>query len=386
MMIGIGLLDPRYPMKKHAETIHRLFVNQMKRSAFILSLITCTLIISAQQPVWDKEECSARIVNAEAAYQEGNLIDCIKTLENALGSCDFSRKDKERALEILAKAYVETGDNDKADETINKLLVKYPNYELKEAENPEMFNRLVKRYKIHPLLTIGAKNTANWLRHKTTKVYSVLDGLDYSQPLDESSYWFTYYGMAEYEFVDGISVNADMMFFLSSYFRNFYKEPGFQLSYWEYDGFIEFPFYLKKYFHVTTNVLVYASAGAGVFYMWKARGNVTLEYTKDDIITGKNADFSGGLYQMNLLPMKNRLTGQWNAGVGFGYKIKNLRMFLDARYLGCTGSFTAPEKSDLFPELKNDFFYIDQEMKINQFEVGATISYTLFNSVKRIHK
>jgi hypothetical protein len=25
-------------------------------------------------------------------------------------------------------------------------------------------------------------------------------------------------------------------------------------------------------------------------------------------------------------------------------------------------------------------------LKINQFEVGVTISYTLFNSVKRIHK
>jgi FimV-like protein len=80
-----------------------------------------------------------------------------------MDSCDLTRKEREKVIELLAKAYVETGDNDEADETINKLLEKYPNYELKEAENPEMFNRLVKRYKIHPLLTIGAKNTANWL-------------------------------------------------------------------------------------------------------------------------------------------------------------------------------------------------------------------------------
>jgi len=61
-------------------------------------------------------------------------------------------------------------------------------------------------------------------------------------------------------------------------------------------------------------------------------------------------------------------------------------MFLDARYLGGLSSFTAPEKSDNIPELKNDYFYIDQAMKLNQFEVGATISYTLVNSVKRIRK
>src|SRR4030042_5522436 len=134
------LLEQKYPMKRHAETIHRLFVNQMKRSAFILSLITCTLIISAQQPVWDKEECSARIVNAEAAYQAGLFIDCIKTLENALGSCAFSRKEKEDALELLAKAYVETGDHNKADATINQLLLRSPNYELKDDETTELIH------------------------------------------------------------------------------------------------------------------------------------------------------------------------------------------------------------------------------------------------------
>lgn len=372
-------------MKKHAVRTNRLPEGPMKRSIIILSLVACSLLLRAQQPVWDKEECASKLTYAEVSYQSGELINCIQTLETALSSCDFTRKEKEKALEILAKAYVETGDQDKADATINRLLTKFPNYELKEAENPEMFNRLVNRYEIHPLLTIGAKNTANWLRHKTMKTYSVLDGIDYTQPIEQSGYWFTYYGMAEYEFVKDISINADVMFFLSSYFRNFYKEPGFKLSYWEYDGFIEFPFYLKKYFHLTKNMLFYTSAGAGVFYMWKARGNVTLEYTSADVITGKNTDFEGGMYNMNLLSMKNRLNGQWNAGIGVGYKLKNLRMFLDARYLGCTGSFTAPEKSDLFPELKNDYFYIDNEMKINQFELGATISYTLFNSVKRIH-
>jgi hypothetical protein len=358
----------------------------MKRSGIILFLLICTIKISAQLPSFSYFDCQLRLRDAEASFQAGRFINCIENLEASLDSCDMSRKEREKVLELLGKAYVESGDQDKADETINKLLVKYPNYELKEAENPEMFNRLFKRYRIHPLLTIGAKNTANWLRHKTTKVYSVLDGLDYSKPLDESGYWFTYYGMAEYEFADGISINADLMTFLSNYFRNFYKDPGFKLSYWENDGFIEFPFYLKKYFHITRNVLFYTSAGYGVFYMWKARGNVTLEYTKDDIITGKYEDFNGEMYNINLLPMKNRLTGQWNAGIGIGYKLKNLRMFLDARYLGCTGSFNNPEKSDLFPDLKNEYFYIDQEMKINQFELGATISYTLFNSVKRIHK
>jgi tetratricopeptide (TPR) repeat protein len=358
----------------------------MKRSVIIFTLISFTLILGAQQPAWDNEECTARLTNAEVFYRTGDLINCIQTLENALKSCDFSRKDKEKALELLARSYVETGDYDKADETINKLLVKYPNYELKEAENPEMFNRLVKRYRIHPVFTLGVKNTANWLRHKTTGVYSVLSGLDYSQPLAESGYWFTYYGVAEYEFIDGLSINGDLMFFWSNISRDFSKDPGFELNYWEKNFYIELPFYLKKYFDIRKSFFAYASAGIGPFFTYKSIGNVTLKYTKNDAITGKNADFDGGLYDIDVLPLKNKVIPQWNAGFGVGYKIKNFRFVLDARYLSLLGSINNPENSDAVPKLKNDYFYIDQEMKINQFEVGATISYTLFNSVKRMHK
>jgi hypothetical protein len=359
----------------------------MKHLIIILSLLTCSFLLRAQQPAWDKEECSARIVNSAASYQSGQFINVITTLENALISCDFSRKEKEQALEMLAKAYVETGDQEKAESTVNIMLKNFPHYELKEAENPELYNRLVKKFEIHPLFTLGAKNTANWLRHRTTKVYSVLDGIDYSPPLDESGYWFTYYGMAEYEFIKDLSVNVDVMFFLSNYNRYFHKDPGFNLNYWENDGFIEFPVYLKKYFHLSKNLLFYVSAGAGPFAMWKARGNVSLSYTvADSALTGKNTSFDSGMYNVNFLSAKNRVVGQWNAGIGIGYTLKNLRLFLDARYLGGMRSFNAPEKSDIFPELKNDYFYIDQEMKMTQFELGATISYTFFNSVKRIRK
>lgn len=359
----------------------------MKRYLIIFLIVSVCTAASAQQPgavAADAGSCSARLADARVAYNSGLFLKCISIIEEVLDICALPRKEKQIALELLARAYIETGDPLKAEATANVLLRKFPHYELIESDNPEQYNRLIKKYKIHPLITIGVKNTANWLQHMTTGVYSVLDGLDYSQPQAKEPYWFTYYGMAEYEFIDGLSANIDLMFFLSSYRRDISADPTFNLTYIEHDGFIEFPVYLKKYFHLGKNFLAYASGGAGLFYMWKARGNVYLTYTTQDVITGKNADFSGKMENVNYLDMKNRATAQWNAGIGVGYKVKNLRLFLDARYLGEIGSFNAPEKSDMFPELKNDFFYIDQKMKINQFELGATISYTLFNSVKRI--
>lgn len=373
-------------MKERAIATLSSLVNRMKKIAIILSLLSCTMNLSAQELSFNFFDCVIRLKNAEALYQDGLFIQCIEILEVSLDSCDLSRKDKEKTLELLAKSYVETGEIDKAESTVNLLLKNFPHYESTDPENPELFNRLVKKFKVHPLFTIGAKNTANWMRRPTTKVYSVLDGLDYSQPLVESGYWFTYYGMAEYEFIDGLSANIDLMTFWARYGRDFYNPPGFNLSWWERDCYVEFPVYLKKYFHLGKNLLVYGSGGFGVLFTYRAIGNVSLEYTAADLITGKNTDFTGALYDIDVLEMRNKITGQWNAGAGIGYKLKNLRMFLDVRYLGGIGSITAPEKAYLIPTLTDDYFFIDNEMKINQFEVGATISYTLFNSVKRIKK
>lgn len=357
----------------------------MRRLAFMILLLGCFQFVSAQKPSSGTPECQALIKTATADYQSGLFPDCIKISENILASYSLTRNDKQQVLEIIARAYCETGDIDKAESTVNILLKNFPHYELNESDNPESFNRLVKKFRVHPLLTIGAKNTANWLRHKTTKVYSVLSALDYSPTLVETGYWFTYYGFAEFEFDHGISLSVDAMFFYNNFRRNFSKSPSFSLSYYEEDNFIEFPVYIKKYFYPAKNFLIYGAAGMGPFMTYYAKGNAYLSYKKADLsTTGKDQDFDGSLENINVLKIKNCLNWQWNAGFGAGYTIKNLRFFVDVRYLSTFESITAPEKSEKISELRNDYFYIDQEMKLNQFEIGATISYTLFNSVKRI--
>jgi hypothetical protein len=84
--------------------------------------------------------------------------------------------------------------------------------------------------------------------------------------------------------------------------------------------------------------------------------------------------------------MRNRNIWSWNVGTGIGYRMKNLRLFLDMRYLGGLRSVTNPSKRFNNQVLINDFFYIDNSITINQFEMGASIYYTLFNTVKRIRR
>jgi hypothetical protein len=85
-----------------------------------------------------------------------------------------------------------------------------------------------------------------------------------------------------------------------------------------------------------------------------------------------------------MLEMRNKNTYEWLAGAGIGYKLKNLRLFLDIRYFGGINSFTNANKRLSNSSLVNDFYYVDNSVKLNQFEIGASISYTFINSVKRV--
>lgn len=361
----------------------------MKQILISILLIFATVTVAGQQSyaaAKNVNDCSDKLRQAEACYQAGLFTKSVEILIEAIDSCDYPKIEKEQALELLAKSYVETEEPEKAESSVNLLLKNFPHYELIESRNPEIFNRMVKRYEIRPKLTIGLKAAGDWYRHKTIKTYSVLEGLDYSPPIHDSSYFFTFHGFIEYEFMKGLSINIEGRKFSVRQGRAITKLPSFVLYYQEDVRFLEFPVYLKKYFDLGKDFSVYASAGSGLLYFREATGIATLTYTEEDIITGKNADFDNIITDINMLPLKNRYTGFWNAGIGIGYTYRNLRFFIDTRYIGGLNSVNNPENSHLIPELRDVYFYIDQEVKVNHFEAGFTISYTLLNSVKRIRK
>ena len=358
----------------------------MKYIVFILTLFYGSCLLTGQTKssgTRTDQDCLTIMKEADKEFQDGLYEKCINNLEGALKSCILSRNEKEHTMELLAKAYIETDDIGKAESMVNLLIINFPHYELKEEDNSETFNRLVKKFKVLPLLSIGIRNTMHWFRFKPTETFSVLDGLDYSEPYSNVGDGFFYYGWGGIEFKKNISFNGDLIFMHSRYDRTIQKAPHFNLHFWEMNNFMEMPVYLKKYFPVRENVLSYVAAGVNWLYMTQANGNATIYYTKDDIITGKNTDFSAGAYNIDMMGMRNKNTFGWITGAGIGYKLNNLRLFLDARYYGGLNSLTNAGKRLSNTMLVNDYFYVDNSMRLNQFEIGASVSYTLINTVKR---
>lgn len=370
-------------MKIPAAGINNYEISIMKRIFFILILFSgCCLLQGQTADIVTKtaSECLSTLKDAERLFQDGLYDKCIVDLEGVLKTCSLSRSEKALAMELLAKAYIETDDPGKADAAVNLMLKNFPHYDLNEQDNPESYNRLVKKYKIHPRLSIGIRNTLDWMNYKTTRIFSV-DGVHYDEPYTKelegilNDFNWMYYGWAELEFDGDISLNTDLIFKWTNFKREI-ETPSFNLTFKEQDNYIEIPLYLKKYFHIGKYVLPYVTAGMGWFHMTKAAGNATKDFSENvpSVTTG----------DINMLEARNRNTFEWIAGAGVGYKLKNLRLFIDARYYSGINSITNPEKGLNNSMLTNDYLYFDNEVRFNQFELGASVSYTLKNSVKRI--
>lgn len=344
--------------------------------------ILCFLLCFASS-LKAQNNCEQNVKQAEEFYTIGDYENCIQILEKSIKECNLSRKKEEDALELLAKSYLEQDNISHAEATVQRLLENNPHYELKETDIHEDFDLLVKKFDIHPLFSIGIRNAGLQPQFKISKTYSILDDIDYSTHYKTSKTILLYYAWAEYEFRKNLSVSVDVITFNIRYDRSFSKKTDWTMIYNENLSFVEVPLYVKKYCLLGKNILPYATLGVGYLRMTKAQGNATIAYSNEDFFTGKKTDYSSSGYS-DVLDMRNINNYEWLAGAGIGFKFKNLGIYLDARYCGGLNSLTNSANRFSNKVLTNDYFYIDNSIKLNKVEFGISLSYTLKNLIRKV--
>ena len=327
--------------------------------------------------------CEQNLKQAEDFYNNGEYESCISILKKSIDECNFSSKIKEEALELLVKSYLEQDNITQAEVSVHDLLNNNPHYELKETDSHEDFDNLVNKFDVHPLFTIGITNSLFFPKFKTTKTYSILDNVDYNAPYATVNTILLYYPWVEYEFIKNLSVRADIINLSIKYDRNFIRGTDWNMIYHEDLSLIEVPLCLKKQFPIGKNVIPYASAGIGYLRMYKANGNASITYTNEDVFTGDKTNYLA-TESSDMLNMRNQNSYEWIAGAGIGYKFKNLGIFLDAKYSGGLNSLTNSAKRFNNTALTNNYFYIDNSVKLNKYELGISISYTVKNLIKKV--
>ena len=331
-----------------------------------------------------QSNCEQNLKQAEDLFNSGDYENCIQILEKSLKECNFSSKKKEDAFELLVKSYLDQDNLIKADAAVHDLLKNNPHYELKETDSHEDFDILVNKFDVHPLFTFGITNSVFIPEFKITNTYSILENVDYTAPYKTPSTVLLYYPWFEYEFVKSLSFKAEVISFKMNYDRNFSKKTGWIMTYREDFSFVEVPLLVKKYLPIGKNILPYATLGMGYLRMLSAKGTSYLEDKHENAFTGEKTDYSYYNENIDMLKMREKNSFELTAGAGIGYKFKNLGIFIDAKYCRGINSLTIAENRFSNTELTNYYFYIDNSVKLNKYEVGISISYTLKNLIKKV--
>ncbi len=66
-----------------------------------------------------KSDCIAKLSEAEMLFEKGQYDKCISLLNSITTSCELTKQEKARALELMAKAYLETDEPLKAEAAVN---------------------------------------------------------------------------------------------------------------------------------------------------------------------------------------------------------------------------------------------------------------------------
>ena len=347
---------------------------------FIVFMLLCSLF-----PFFAiaQNACDQNLKQADELYNAGDYDNCISVLESSIKKCGFSKKKKEFAFELLAKAYLEQDNLQKANQAVLGLLKNNPYYETKENAEHEDFEILVDKFDALPVLSIGLRNTVMRPSFKTTQVNAVLENLDYDVDYQTNKTQLLYYGIAEYGFKKEYSVNLDFINYKLSLNRIITNNNTITLSYLENISFIEVPLYFKKYFFLGKNISLYSALGAGYLRTTKSNATIGLSYFTENIYTGALAE-QIAVESFDVLSQKNKNTYEWLAGFGAGFRFRGLGIFIDARYTGGLSNINNSANRYQNTKIVTDYFYVDNALKMNKYEVGLSISYTLKNVVKKV--
>jgi hypothetical protein len=347
----------------------------------VIVSILFILIVTLGQ-TFAQSKCTEAIDLAQQLYVSGDYNACIQLVQESLSNCDFTSAEKEEAYILLAKANIELDNLPEIDANIKKILRRNPNFKAKAGIQSEDFYSHVRQFNVVPLFSVGLTASAVLPLFNSTKIYSVLDSVDYGSPYT-GRVGSSLGGKIEVEPVKNISLTVEVLNTALSYERSLSKTQGWSLTYSENISYLEVPVYLKKSFSFNDKFFPYISAGAGLMRLSSSYANLDLHYDAVDPLTKLPEKGKLVQFELNQRSLRTMVNYEWLIGAGITYKRNNFRFSLDGRY--CGGVTNIMDSKNRFgnAELIYLYNYIDNSVTLNKIQLGASVSYILKYTVKK---
>jgi hypothetical protein len=337
-------------------------------------------------PAKGQVDCRTAINSAEELYNNGDFAGSSHLLTKSLETCSHDRKSKERVLEWLTKSNLAADQPLEADLSMKKLLKNNPYYDLKESDHPEDFNLLYKKFKVHPLFSIGVRTFLS--SHALTRVreYSILEYVDYKAPYEIQASTVPNFALAaEFEFVKNLSFNMELNTTELIYSRRLAGEASrmsVTINFIDTIKFLNVPLYFKFYKRTSKSFYPVAQLGLNYMRVYSSTGNLHVLSQKQQLFAEDIRTDNFSLPGINMLGQRTQNLFAAMAGAGVVYQLLNFRISFELRYcLGINSLTDANNRLDNKVLVSN--YYIDNSIKLNKLETALTISTIIKNSIKK---
>jgi len=343
----------------------------IENKLYKILLIFFVLALANITKSYSQDSCQIAIVEATAAFDNGNYQKVVDLLKDRINECDYSRDTKLQVYKLLVASYAEIDEIEISEKNALKFLKHNPEYDFLSTD-PLTFKNSISKYSIRPNYTFGLDLNIMFITSNVIKSYKIIE---------DPNYTVTYKDKLSIPFNTAIQKHFTQRFSTCFEFKNYkietIKNASFSNNY-RYESIIKFSTFkltnLNIYQIIRFNKISLNAFGGFYGYVSKSSEFSITPFTNN--IQGEMYDIYNTRY----------LNVGYTSGLSLIYKIERFNLKIQARYSEDYLLLNRVENRYANPFLNINYLYVDDDIRFSQFEVLIGISYNFFYKIKHKYK
>jgi len=337
----------------------------LKVQRFVLLVVIVCSSISLSY----SQDCDQIFSEAQDLYKQGKFAAVLEKVKECKEGTDQNIEWKRYRLQALA--HLGNLDDDYAREAAFKMMDLSPSYTPDLLKDPNDFIQLINSITVIPKFSLGGALSigTNWTFPKVEHAYMI--NSQTKTYTGKNSYQFGF--SSGYQFNQFLGLNASLTAFSKSYNLEM-TSAAWETNVKEKLTYLMLPVNLRFTPEFTSRIRPYAQFGFYADYLLYTDNSYEANY----LPTGDQFK----LEHISSIDRRNRSDFGWTTGLGASYRKGDGQLFIQMSYFNAFGTITKEGTRYDNPELAQDYYYLDDDLKLNNLSIG--VGYSVFLNYKVI--
>jgi hypothetical protein len=350
----------------------------MIKSVFLKTFLFLIGTLAAINSLAQDQSCSFVLKEAQKQYALG-LVEKIPDLISGCLDQGFSRQERQDAYKLLILCYLSDNEQEKADSAMLAFLRRYPEYSLLSTDARE-FSYLFQSYRTLPLLSIGLTGGFNTPSFLVTESNSINDLNNSKRSYERKSFGF----QAGLKINTYLSQDFELEFDLLLAQTNFQTTDQFSFGTFETQKTVATETQNKIQLPVSLQYALFPLNKSLIYLRGGFVPSVTISTLLDPTRIYNNSSHNpveGS--SVDIQKMRNQYGLGILVGAGYKFRIPHGYIFGEIQYQ--QGISNQLNRSGLysFPELRDRFYYLSDNFKLNELVLNFGYSYSFYKPTKK---